>query len=107
MTYDKTRFKKNNHYCVVHTTPKLVTDKTFFLFIGGRFFSNEEMKTYIEFICGNQPYMNLKPTKIEYRVTPERILELEKDDPEIDWVTCSRGMFKHFKKLGEDQKWFK
>ena len=91
------RFSKNNHYCVVHFTPKLVTDKHFFLFMGGRFFKDEEMKEYIEWFCANQPYVQLTPFKIEYRVPPERILELENEDPEIDWSTCSRRWFKHVK----------
>ena len=104
MTNSK-RFSKNNHYCVVHFSPKLMTDKHFFLFEGGRLFKDEEMKKYIEWHCGNQPDYQLNPIKIEYRVSPDRIMELEKEDPIIDWSTCNRNWFKWVE--SNDSRWDK
>ena len=92
----KSRFNKNNHYCVVHFTPKMMTDKTFFLFQYGRHFTDKEMENYINWHCLNQP-QPLRPTKIEYRVKPERILEVEQEDQYVDWNNVSRRFYKDYK----------
>ena len=52
------------------------------------------MKNFIDWQCANQPLFPVTPIKIEYRVSPERIVELEKADPEIDWSVISHKLCK-------------
>ena len=86
----------NSHYCIVSFFPARMTDKAFFEFQGGRFFTKEDMEEYIIWFMTHQ---RLFIDEIEYRVPRTKLQELRKEDKFIDLHSCSRGEFKQLKKV--------
>ena len=91
---------KNNHYCVVTFYPKRMTDKTLFLFEGGRFFTQQDMEEYILWFM---TYQRLFIDEIEYRVPYSRCKEVLANDKFVDWNTCSRPFFNQLKESWEKE----
>ena len=91
---------KDNHYCVVTFFPETMTDKTLFLFEGGRHFTDEEMYEYIEWMC---THSRVFIDEIEYRVPYLRCKEVLANDKFVDWNVCSRKWFKQVKESWEKE----
>jgi hypothetical protein len=72
----------SNHYAIVSFYPSGLTDKTLFLFMKGRYWSEEEKINCIELFLTNQ---RLFVDEIRLDATLDECQSLKKSDPYVDW----------------------
>ena len=87
-----------NHYAIVSFNPKLMTDKTLFLFETGHKWTDDEKTKYINWFLSQQ---KLRVDTIKLDVSLKECQELRHEDKYVDWNNIPYGYFKYLQSDGQ------